>query len=83
MKRKVTVNYIWENKSFDSETESGVLLSKNRVLVFGGGIAVYECELTDKPDTCTVNLDKNDTDYHNDYFVGKDKNDFLVNLITG
>lgn len=82
MKKKVTVEYIWQGKSFEAETESGVLLSHDRVLVFGGGIAIYECKQTDKPDTCIVDLDKNDEDYHKEYFKGS-KSDFLVDLIVG
>lgn len=80
LKRKVTVEYIWEGTSSESETEIGVLLSEDRVLVFDGGISVFEGKLTDNSDTFTVNLDLNDTDYRNDYFVG-DKNEFLIDII--
>ena len=62
--QKVTVRYIYEGKSFDSENGQGVLISENRVFVSDKeGVGIYAIQQTDDPTTVTVNLDVDDTDY--------------------
>jgi hypothetical protein len=71
----VTVVYIFENKSFDSENGQGLIID-NKVLVSDeDGTGLYEFQLTSDPNTVIVNLDVNSTDYLNG------KAEALLNLI--
>ncbi|MEO2074846.1 MAG: hypothetical protein ABGX20_05565 [Bacillus sp. (in: firmicutes)] len=64
--QKVTVVYIYEGKSIDSENGKGVVITDNKVFVSDqDGIGLYEFQATNDPNTVIVNLDVNPTDYLN------------------
>lgn len=79
LKRKVTVQFIFEGKSYPTDNMPGVLLEENRVLVVEEGVEIYACIPTENPNHYIVNLDIDDRDY----LRGTSKNKFLINLIVG
>lgn len=76
--KKVTVVYIYEGKSFESEIGEGVLISENRVFVSDKeGVGIYAIQKTNDSNTVIVNLDVDDTDYL------VDNGSLLLDLIAG
>lgn len=53
-----TVKFNFEGKIQEWETEKGVLLEGNKVLVTGDCVAVYEAEPTADPNVFIVDVDK-------------------------
>lgn len=61
--KKISVTYLFEGKTLDSESTPGLLLSGDKVFVTHEGLAVYQATSTSDPNVYLVNLDENDKDY--------------------
>lgn len=74
----VTVQFVYEGKSLPSENRRGVLLADNRVFICDNeGPGIYAAQPTSEPNTVTVDLDQNSTDY-----LAKNSA-LLLEIITG